>query len=86
MRLRKERQKAGLTQQELSRLSRVPQSTVSKLETAHARVRPSAETLARLAWALNKFGANVSVADLLPTRQPALIKGFRSERKRKRTA
>lgn len=86
MRLRKEREKAGLTQQALGRLAAVPQSTISKLETSHSRVRPSAETLARLAWALSKCGRSVTVADLMPTRQPVLVGGLRDGRKRRRTA
>lgn len=84
MRLRKERLAAGLKQQELARLAQVPQSTISSLETGHRRQRPSAETLAKLAWALNKCGRHVTVTDLLPTRQPVLVRGVRSARRRAR--
>lgn len=72
---------------QLSKLSRVKQSTISKLEGV-AKVRPSFETLSRLAWALNKSGRDVRPEDLAP-RQPLLIKGARAlahSGKRKRTA
>ena len=87
MRLRKERTAAGLTQMRLSRLSGVKQSTISKLE-GPGRVRPSFDTLAKLAWALNKQGRRVSAEDLAPSRQPLLIKGARAlaHGKRKRPA
>jgi transcriptional regulator with XRE-family HTH domain len=82
MRLRKEREKAGLTQQELSKLAGVTQSTISKLESS---ARPSCrfETLRRLAAALKRRGRKVEAVDLFPITQPALIKGFRSKRKRR---
>ena len=85
MRLRKERLKAGLTQQELSRLAGVTQSTISKLESCE---RPSSrfDTLIKLAYALKRKGRKVEAVDLLPLNQPALIKGFRSRRKGKPAA
>jgi transcriptional regulator with XRE-family HTH domain len=88
MRLRKERIASGLTQVALSKLSRVKQSTISKLETG-GKARPSFDTLAKLAWALNKSGRTVRPEDLAPSRQPLLIKGARAlahAGKRKRTA
>lgn len=88
MRLRKERTAAGLTQVELSKLSRVKQSTISKLEGV-SKVRPSFDTLAKLAWALKKSGRDVRPEDLAPSRQPLLIRGARAlahAGKRKRTA
>ena len=85
MRLRKERTKAGLTQMVLAERSGVKQSTISKLETDFTHSRPSFDTLAKLAWALNKAGRNVTPSDLAPSRQPLLIKGARAA-KRKRTA
>jgi transcriptional regulator with XRE-family HTH domain len=89
MRLRKERNAAGLTQVQLSRLSGVKQSTISKLEGVH-KVRPSFDTLAKLAWALNKEGRSVRPEDLAP-KAPLLIKGARAlphkhTGKRRRTA
>lgn len=82
MRLKKERLKAGLTQQALSKRAGVTQSTISKLESGE---KPSSrfETLVKLAWALKRCGAKVEAVDLLPMSQPALIKGFRADRKRK---
>lgn len=85
MRLRRERKKARLTQMELSRFAGVHQGTISKLENG-VLLDPSFETLHKLAWALKKCGRKVDAADLQPRRQPMLVKGFRSERKRRRTA
>jgi transcriptional regulator with XRE-family HTH domain len=81
MRLRKERKAAGLTQAELGRRARVPQGNISRLERGGIKA-PSFETLDRLARALQRCGRRVDVAALQPKRQPELIKGFRSERKR----
>lgn len=74
---------------ELSELSGVKQSTISKLEGLRP-VRPSYDTLAKLAWALNKKGRNVRADDLAP-KAPLLIKGARAlphrhTAKRRRTA
>lgn len=86
MRLRKERKKAGLNQYELAALSRgVTQGTISKLETG-ALLKPSHDILKRLAAALNRVGRNVTADDLQPTKQLTLIRGYRSDRKRKRVA
>lgn len=89
MRLRKERNAAGLTQVQLSELSGVKQSTISKLEGVQ-KVRPSFDTLARLAGALNRRGRAVRPEDLAPS-APLLIKGTRAlphrhTAKRKRSA
>lgn len=85
MRLKRERKKARLTQQELARFSGVTQGTISKLETG-VMLDPGFDTLDKLAWALKKCGRLLDASDLRPRRQPVLIKGFRAERKRKRTA
>jgi transcriptional regulator with XRE-family HTH domain len=81
MRLKKERLKAGLTQQKLAELADVTQSTISKLEGSS---RPCAryDTLIKLAWALKRRGRKVEAIDLLPSLQPALIKGLRSRKGR----
>jgi len=85
MGLKQQRKRARLTQQELARFSGVGQPTISKLENG-ALLDPSFETLHKLAWALKKCGRKIDAADLQPRRQPLLVKGFRSERKRRRTA
>lgn len=85
MRLRKERERAGLSQWQLSGLSGVNQSTISKLEGG-TLLAPTFETLHKLAWALNKVGRHVDPGDLQPRKQLALIKGARALRKHKRSA
>lgn len=85
MRLRKERKKAKLTQNELAGLSGVKQPTISKLE-AGTILRPSFGVLQRLATALNKCGRKVTPFDLQPRKQLTLIRGYRSERKVKGAA
>ena len=70
---------------ELSRFSGVHQGTISKLENG-VLLDPSFETLHKLAWALKKCGRKVDAVDLQPRRQPILVKGFKSERKRRRSA
>jgi transcriptional regulator with XRE-family HTH domain len=85
MRLRRERKAAKLTQTELSRRSKVPQGTISKLERG-VILLPSFETLNRLTVALQKCGRRVTEVQLQPRRQPLLIKGARSERPSKRVA
>lgn len=88
MRLRKERKsvKPKLTQARLARAAGVPQGTISKMERGEL-LCPTYETLDRLAKALRRFGRHrVQPGDLQPRRQPALIKGFRSEPKSKRVA
>lgn len=50
--LREAREKAGLTQKQLSELSGVPQQTISMIET-EARRNPGAVTLFKLVSALN---------------------------------
>jgi transcriptional regulator with XRE-family HTH domain len=81
MRLRKERKKAGLTQGELARMSGVPQSSISKMERGDL-LRPTFDTLDKLAKALGRRGRFVQPGDIKPRPQPALIKGFRSERRK----
>lgn len=78
-RLKKERTAAGLTQVQLSKLSGVKQSTISMLEGTNRRTRPSFDTLAKLAAALNRSGRNVSAGDLNPTTQPRLVRGARAQ-------
>jgi len=89
MRLRKARNKAGLTQEQLAGLSGVKQSTISKIESRHL-LKPSFDTLYRLSWALKKCGVLVEPTDIQPRKQPVLVKGVFSQRlnigKRKRTA
>lgn len=85
MRLRKERNAAGLTQAQLGKKARVTQGAISKLEKGRA-LKPTFETLDRLAKALQKSGRRVTAADLQPRRQPMLIKGARSLRKIRATA
>lgn len=85
MRLRRERKAAKLTQSELGRRAKVPQGTISKMERGDI-LRPSFETLNRLAVVLQKCGRRVTEAQLQPRRQPLLIKGARSERPVKRSA
>lgn len=79
MSLKRERAKAGLTQDELARLAKVAQPTISKIESGKL-LDPRYETVARLAWALNKCGRKLDPVDLMPRRQPLLIKGARSQR------
>lgn len=76
MRLRKERKAAGLSQHQLAGLAGVSQGSVSKLETGEL-VRPSYETLHRLAWALQKVGRRVEPQHLQPKRQLTIAKGNR---------
>jgi len=85
MRLKRERKKAKLTQVELARFSGVSQAEISRIETGVV-TDPAFETLHNLAWALKKCGRKIDAVDLAPKRQPQLIKGFRAEPKRKRTA
>lgn len=85
MRLRKERKKARLTQAELAGLANVRQPYISKLE-AGKLLRPSYDFLLRLSIALNKCGRKVTPLDLQPRKQLTLIRGFRSERKRRGVA
>jgi transcriptional regulator with XRE-family HTH domain len=85
MRLRKERKAARLTQAELSKRSKVPQGTISKMERGDI-LRPTFDTLNRLAVVLQRCGRRVTEAQLQPRRQPLLIKGARSERRGKRPA
>lgn len=85
MSIRSERKKARLTQVELARFSGVNQSTISKLESG-VLLDPSFETINKIAWALKKCGRRVEAVSLLPRRQPALIKGFRADRKRRKSA
>ena len=42
---------------------------------------PTFETLDRLARVLQRCGRRVDVSQLQPKRQPALVKGYRTERK-----
>lgn len=79
MRLRKERKAARLTQEALEALSGVPQSSISKIERGEL-LRPTFDTLDRLARALQRRGRKVEARQLQPRKQPVLIKGFRSER------
>jgi transcriptional regulator with XRE-family HTH domain len=85
MRLRKERKAAKLTQYELARQSKVPQGTISKMERGDI-LRPSFETLNRLATVLNRCGRSVTEKQLQPRPQPLLIKGARSTPRRRGAA
>jgi transcriptional regulator with XRE-family HTH domain len=86
MRLKKERQKARLTQSELSRLSGVSQSFISRLEGGQVR-DASSGYLEDLAAVLRRRGAKVEGHQLAPHRTPALISGvFAQSRKRRRVA
>ena len=85
MKLRKERERAGLSQWQLSGLSGVNQATISKLENG-VLLAPTFETLYKLAWALKKVGRKVEPIDLQPRKQMSLIKGARALTKRKRSA
>jgi predicted transcriptional regulator len=82
MRLKRERTKARLTQIELARFSGVNQSTISRLETG-TLLDPSFEVLQQIAWALRKCGRKVDAPDLLPRRQPVLIKGVLAAKRRR---
>jgi transcriptional regulator with XRE-family HTH domain len=74
MRLKRERKKANLTQQDLARLSGVSQSFISRLETN--RVGDAAfGVLDCLARALRRRGCKVQAADLNPRPSPTLVKG-----------
>jgi len=85
MRLRTERKKARLTQTELSDLSGVSQSNISRLETGDI-FNTGFAVLDLLARALRRRGCKVDASQLQPPKQVALIKGFRVEQKHKRTA
>lgn len=84
-RLRREREAAHLTQNQLAGLADVNQGSISKLERGHL-LSPTFDTLYRLAWALQKVGRKVTPEDLQPGRQPMLIKGLRTLRKYQRSA
>lgn len=85
MRLRKERIKAGLTQRELGRRCELTQAAISKIESGQV-LDPGFDTLSRIATVLQKCGRMVLPSELQPRRQPTLLKGFRSQRKRSRVA
>lgn len=86
MRLRKERKAAGLTQADLSRRAKVPQGSISKMERGQL-LKPSFDTLDKLAKALQRAGRpHVHAGLLQPRPQPALIKGFQSQRPLKKGA
>ena len=85
MRIRKERIRARLTQMQLAKMSGVTQAAISKLESGVV-LDPSFETLTKITKALQRCGRRVQASDLQPRRQPALIKGFRSDAKRRRSA
>lgn len=88
MRLRKERKavRPKLTQARLGKLAGVPQGTISKMERGEL-LAPTYDTLDRLAKALRRLGRHtIQPGDLQPRKQPALIKGFRAELKRKGAA
>jgi transcriptional regulator with XRE-family HTH domain len=78
--LKRERKKAKLTQTELARLSGVSQSFISRIESGSVN-GAAFEVLDLLARALKRRGCDVVPGDLQPRPQPALIKGFRAERK-----
>lgn len=85
MRLRKERKAAKLTQAELAKLSRVTQGCISKMERGEL-LKPSYDTLEKLAKALQRCGRRVTESQLQPRRQPALIKGLRVLPKHRQSA
>jgi transcriptional regulator with XRE-family HTH domain len=85
MRLRKERKAARLTQVQLAKMSKVPQGSISKMERGEL-LKPSFETLERLAKALQRCGRRVNESQLQPRRQPNLIKGFRALPKHRASA
>lgn len=82
-RLERERLGAKLTQMDLSRLAKVAQSTISKLEAAQMP-RPGFGVLTDLAWALQRCGRKIDASDLQPRRQPVLVKGIDTNRRGKR--
>lgn len=83
--LKLERKKAFLTQEELARIAGVSQSCISRLETGDT-TGATFTVLDLLARALRRKGRNVQPGDIQPRPQPALVKGFRAERKRRRIA
>jgi transcriptional regulator with XRE-family HTH domain len=84
-RLKRFRQKARLTQVELSQLSGVSQSAISRLESQSV-TDASFSTLEDLAAALRRRGVSVEAKQLQPRRQPLLIKGAFAQPRRKKGA
>jgi transcriptional regulator with XRE-family HTH domain len=82
-RLERERRAAKLTQNDLARLAKVNQATISKIENLKS-MRPGVDVLASLAWALKRCGRRVELTDLQPKRQPVLVRGLLTQ-PRKRT-
>lgn len=86
MRLKKERENAGLNQSQLAKLSGVSQSFISRIEGGKVQDAESA-ILENLATALRRKGCTVEGHQLAPRRSPALVKGaFAPSRKRRRVA
>jgi transcriptional regulator with XRE-family HTH domain len=85
MGLRQERKAAKLSQHGLARLSTVNQGLISRLESGEL-LNPTIGTLDKLASALQRLGRKISPMDLVPRRQPVLIKGARSLRRGKGAA
>ena len=77
-RLKRLRLKAKLTQTDLSRLSGVSQSAISRLES-HSVTDAAFSTLEDLAAALRRRGVEVDAKQLQPRRQPLLVKGVFAE-------
>ena len=77
MRLKREREAAKLTQTELAKLSRVSQSSISKIERG-VLLMPSFDTLDRLTRALQRCGRRVDIRQLQPRPQLRL---WRHQRK-----
>lgn len=85
-RLKRAREKAKLSQTELSLLSGVSQSFISRLESNSVN-DAAYSILEDLATVLKRRGVSIEAKQLQPRRQPLLIKGTFAEPKgRKRIA
>jgi predicted transcriptional regulator len=69
----------------LARSSKVNQGLISRMEAGEL-LNPTIGTLDKLATALQRAGRKVGPMDLVPRRQPVLIKGARALRNGKKTA
>lgn len=84
-RLRRAREKAGLSQLELSRRSGVSQSAISRLES-HSVHDAAFSTLEDLAAVLRRCGVSIEAKQLQPRRQPLLVKGAFAQPRKKGAA
>lgn len=84
-RLKQARKKARLSQIELSQLSGVSQSFISRLETGSAN-DAAFSILEDLAAVLRRRGIPIEAKHLQPRRQPLLVKGVFAEPRKRRGA